>query len=97
MQRRDTGETVVFVDRVYFEGEKDAGAEEEIREQARQLAGSIRVPLYMAKDAMPDAEMVEQLKYLPASDQHLPYTVHHVYLQTFHARFLPHAWVSATV
>ena len=81
MQRRDTGETVVFVDRVYFEGEKDVGAEKDIEEQARQLAESVRVPLYMAKNEMPDAEMVEQLRYFPFSEQHLPYTVHRVYLQ----------------
>lgn len=52
----------MFVDRVYFEGERDAEAETEIKEQARQLADIIRVPLYMAQDVLPDAEMVQQFK-----------------------------------
>jgi hypothetical protein len=33
--RRDTGETVLFVDRPYFEGERDSGAEAALRRQVR--------------------------------------------------------------
>lgn len=61
-KRRDTGETSVFVDRVYFEGERDDETERELLAQARDLADRIGAPLYMAQDEQPDAARLEELK-----------------------------------
>jgi len=41
---------VLFVDRAYFEGERDEEAEEELGVQAQALADYLGLPLYRARD-----------------------------------------------
>lgn len=42
--RRDTQETVLFVDRAYFEGEKDRQAQDMLRQQVRSWVAARRSP-----------------------------------------------------
>ena len=62
LQRRDTGETVLFLDRPYFEGERDEGAEAQIRRQGALLAQHLGVGLFSAQDTPPSRQALADLK-----------------------------------
>ncbi|EKX55179.1 hypothetical protein GUITHDRAFT_160396 [Guillardia theta CCMP2712] len=65
-------ETVLFVDRPYFEGEFDKQAAEDLKQQATQLADHLGVPLHLARDSPPSDQEIASLKLPPLSEAY-PY------------------------
>lgn len=71
LQRRDTGETVLYCDRPYHAGERDADAERQLRQRAQALAAHLGVALHYACDEPLPPESIRQLG-LPPPDS-FPY------------------------